>query len=127
MDLSNAELLDFSMRIHAFFSNEFQYWLSATFAVIVATFIAGDRLTKQMRIWVSLLYLCVSLLYAGRYLWLLGLSSDVTDEIVARGFEPGGNGLGVGLAAGMRIIVFALGVATTLWFISRNRITHEQK
>jgi len=127
--LSNAEFLTLLSNTFVAMGSEFQYWLSATFAVIVATFIAGDRLTRAMRVWVGVLYVCVSIVNFGRYYFLVEIWMAVADEAAKRGirteFLPGNaSDLPPALAGYIRPVVFVLGLGTTIWFLARNRMNH---
>ncbi len=46
--LSHAETLELFFSAQELLDAQFQYWLSATIAAIVARFIAGDQLTRKM-------------------------------------------------------------------------------
>jgi hypothetical protein len=129
--LSNAEFLTLAFTTFAAMGSEFQYWLSATFAVIVATFIAGDRLTRAMRIWVGVLYVCVSLVFAGRYWFLLEIWLGIADQAANRGIAlqslaGGPASVPASVAGFLRPVVFVLGLGTTIWFLARDRLTHRR-
>ena len=64
--ISTAELLEIAMLLRDDLEDQFQFWLSITFAVIVASFIAGDRLRFSWRTIVGTLYLLATVLFAVR-------------------------------------------------------------
>ena len=67
----------------AVFSNvnsQFETWLTITFAVIIASYIAGYKLSMFLQILVAVLYSLVSLLHAIRFAGELGGIGIFTDS-----------------------------------------------
>ena len=58
---SPAELSDLFLQAMALNDTQFQYWITITFAVVVAGFVAGERLTRKLRYAVVVLYLLATL------------------------------------------------------------------
>ena len=112
--ISNAELIELQFSSLTLLATEFQYWMSVTFAVVVAAFVAGERLSKLVRVWVAVLYLCVSVLFAARYNSTLSVASELGREFALRGLPAAEGPL---LIAGLRTVVFVLGTATVLWVL----------
>ena len=94
---------------------QFQYWLSVSFAVLVAAFIAGERLTFRWRAWVAFLYLLVSVLFALRFAGAAMHATEMTEELVRRGV-PTPNDLAT-IAGLLRSSIFVLGFFTTMLFL----------
>lgn len=95
-----------------------QLWVTVTFAVIVATFIAGDRLGRIMYRLVSNLYAFYALVLFTRY----GSSAfqifhyrNILDE---RGFEPWPvpYWVSIVIGSGTFLLMFA-GTIATIWFM----------
>jgi hypothetical protein len=118
--LSNAELIELQFSSLTLFATEFQYWMSVTFAVVVAAFVAGERLSKPVRVWVAVLYLFVSTLFAARYNATLSVASEIGRHVTLRGLPPTE---GAALIGGLRILVFVLGTATTVWVLLWHRFS----
>ncbi len=51
--LSTAELIEIAMSMRESLDDQFQYWLTITFAVVVGSFIAGHKLNKNLRLVVT--------------------------------------------------------------------------
>ena len=47
--LSNAELAELFLIMESAIYTQFEYWLTITFAVVVAAFVAGKRLNRNLR------------------------------------------------------------------------------
>lgn len=54
--LSTAELLEFLLILRSDLGTQFQYWLSITFALLVARYIAGERFHMRWRIFAAVMY-----------------------------------------------------------------------
>ena len=67
--LSPAELLEFIMLHESVIDSQLQFWMTATFAIVVASFAARDVLTHRMRLIVSGLYLVATFVFASRWLY----------------------------------------------------------
>ena len=50
-DMSTSDLLNLVLTQRGNIDLQFQFWLTITFAVIVAAFSAGDRLDRRLRVW----------------------------------------------------------------------------
>ena len=67
--LSPAELLEFIMLHESVIDSQLQFWMTATFGIVVASFAARDVLTHRMRLIVSGLYLVATFVFASRWLY----------------------------------------------------------
>jgi hypothetical protein len=99
-----------------------QIWITVTFAVIVATYFAGNRVGRVMHRLVSSLYG----LYAVVLITRFGSSAFqifyYRDLLIQRGFEPWPvpNGVSIVIGIGTFILIFA-GTVATLWFMRWTR------
>ena len=118
--ISNAELIELTFSSVALFAAEFQYWMSVTFAVVVAAFVAGERLSKSVRLWVATLYLFVSVLFAARYYSTLSVASELGRHLAMRDLPET---QGAGLIVVLRLLVFVLGTGTVLWVLFGSRFS----
>ena len=109
----NIEVLSF---VNQNIGHQFELWITITFAVIIASYIAGHRLTKILRYGLAALYTMVSIL-----LYLVLVATTVTaravigDEISIFNFS-GDNSLIIVIAY-LRAVVWILGTIVTLGFI----------
>ncbi|MEH6557305.1 MAG: hypothetical protein V7459_13115 [Oceanicoccus sp.] len=68
-ELSNEELIQLYDVVTSSVNAQFELWLTITFAVIIASFIAGHRLAKSLQYTIAILYAAVSVVL---FLMLLG-------------------------------------------------------
>ncbi len=61
-ELSREELIELLAFAYSSIDNQFELWLTITFAVIIASYIAGHRLASWLRYCFALLYTLVSVL-----------------------------------------------------------------
>ena len=113
--ISTAELLELALMLREDLEDQFQYWLSITFAVIVSSFVAGDRLKTSWKTVIGVLYVLTTVLFAVRF-WDSAANLQLyLDAAIARGAEWNYSGPYV---FWMRLGVVVVGVAATLWFLS---------
>ncbi len=65
-----------------------EFWVSATFAVLVARFVAGERLTRGVLRVMAVLYVMATLLSFTRYFLLANRVRICQDELVRAGMSP---------------------------------------
>ena len=111
---SPPELAELALLAGASMDTQFQYWISVTFAVVVASFVAGERLSRPMRLLAATLYLLASILLISRF-----LQFAQTTRIYEIALEDASS---PSIAAGRlivftRFVLFALGTASALYFL----------
>lgn len=99
---------------------QIQFWMQATFAVVVAVFFAGERLSRGIRRVVASLYLVASLMAALRWALTLRRVLAYRAEMEASGFSdiPTDPWI-VGPVTVLIIGMFIGGVVSTLYFLAR--------
>ena len=120
--ISNAELMELFFAAQQLLDAQFQYWLSASFAAIVASFVAGERLTRNMSYILVLLYVGATALFTLRYfaaagtLTLYGAESTARELIgeIGRDLTP--------VMQVIRIVLFITGTAATIWFLLTKKL-----
>jgi hypothetical protein len=68
-ELTNEELIQLYDVVTGSVNAQFEFWLTITFAVIIASYLAGHRLARSLQYLMATLYTAVSVLL---YLMLLG-------------------------------------------------------
>ena len=116
--ISTAELLEIAMLLRDDLEDQFQFWLSITFAVIVASFIAGDRLRYSWRTIVGALYLLATVLFAVRLSESAQNLMLYLTPALERGAEWSNSGDVVFL---LRAAVMLVGTCATIWFLYAGR------
>jgi hypothetical protein len=111
--LTNEEVIQLYDVVTGGVSAQFELWITITFAVIIASYIAGHRLAKSLQYLIATLYTAVSVLL---FLMLLGaVQFSQQFDGLNLGISSGSN-LAVAVAV-LRIAVWILGTIATIVFI----------
>ena len=96
----------------------FQIWLTLTFAVLVATYVAERRFHRAMYRLVSILYALASAVLFTRFASAAYQAFHYKNLLVTRGFEPWPvpNFVSLIIGVGSLGLLFA-GTVGTLWFV----------
>ena len=113
--ISNYELIQLIQNALALVESAFQYWLSVSIAVVIASFIAKNILSRKIRIWISILYILASALFATRYFLMRNQLVLLVTEVLDRGVQwP----TAISGSTSIRISIFVLGLLSALWFLN---------
>lgn len=118
ISLSTEEVIEFLAFSIGNINQQFELWLTITFAVIVASYVADHKLSRVLRIWFVVLYSMVSSL-----LLLMLVSSGIAIQtFVAESQTPLGfestQPLGLAIII-LRMLVWIVGTGFTIFFILR--------
>jgi formate hydrogenlyase subunit 3/multisubunit Na+/H+ antiporter MnhD subunit len=113
---SPAELTELYFLRESVIDAQFQFWITITFAVIAANFVARNRLSVRSRSVIALLYALAVVVLVSRWYWV---------AVEATRFRQQLDNLGIVFnfpwpTAISRIILVALGTAATLIFLLSN-------
>jgi hypothetical protein len=114
--ISTSDLLSLLLTQRASIDLQFQFWLSITFAVIVAGFVAGRRLELKLRLLTAGLYLLATAHLGTRWIYDGGVGERWVAVLVSRGVDIGIPWVSVYL----RMSVMLLGTASALVFLLRH-------
>jgi hypothetical protein len=104
--MTEADLLSLFFDVNQDIDTQFQFWISITFAVLVASFVADERLSRMERAVITALYLCAASIIYMRYTSAIAHQFAVLDLFAANGLtQPE---LPV-LAGVLRLILFTFG------------------
>ena len=84
-----SDLLNLLLAQRASIDVQFQFWLSITFAVIVAGFVAGRRLDLKLRLLAAVLYVLATAHLATRWMYDGGVGERWVKVLVSRGIDIG--------------------------------------
>ena len=102
-------------------NSQFELWITITFAVIIASYIAGHRLSQTLKVGLSVLYVMVSILLA----WLTGVSVMLIQKNLTGSLIPVAQ-LGQPIII-LRALVWITGTIVTLGFIFRGFRERDQE
>ncbi len=105
---------------------QIEFWMQATFAVVVAVYFAGHRLSIGLRRFIAVIYVAASVQAALRWALLLYRSINYRKEMEALGFSdiPTSWWLVTGVS-GLIILTFLGGVVGTVYFLTRKDSWHQ--
>ncbi len=119
---SPAELTELWAIYESAIEAQFEFWLTVTFAVVVASFVAGTRLKRKLRFFVALLYALAVVVLMSRWYYL-----------AAQGLVFRAALLEVGVTLDRpwvtiisRILLVALGTLATLAILLSKRLLYER-
>ena len=116
---SLAELTELYFSATTSMDAQFQFWLSVTFAVVIAGFIAGDRLTKKLSYLAAILYGLATFVLIARFIDAARFGGMLRDSILEAGVEIPTVNLAVIVA---RFSLLILGTLAALYFLLRERV-----
>jgi hypothetical protein len=67
-EITEVQLLQLYLDVNQDIDTQFQVWISITFAVLVASFVAGPRLSRVARVGIAGLYVCATIILYLRYM-----------------------------------------------------------
>ena len=113
---SPAELTGLVFTREAVIDGQFQFWITITFAVIAANFVAGNRLSARSRSVIALLYALAVVVLVSRWYYVAVEVTRLRQQL---------DELGIVIdfpwtTAISRIVLVALGTAATLIFLLSN-------
>jgi hypothetical protein len=112
VELTNEELIQLYDVVTGSVNAQFELWLTITFAVIIASYLAGHSLARSLQYLIATLYMAVSVLL---YLMLLGAVQFSQQFDQNMGASSGSN---IVLAiVVLRTAVWILGTIATIVFI----------
>jgi hypothetical protein len=126
--MNEAELVSaFHQTLEAIDSN-FEFWLSATFALILAFYFASEKISNLMYRIVLFLYISTSVLMFGR-LWEFGMTNEsIRSQIQATGSETyiASFASNVLFGVGFWLIMIVGSIGTVMFVVStKNKLAKE--
>jgi hypothetical protein len=103
-DLTNEELIQLYDVVTGSVNAQFELWLTITFAVIIASYLAGHRLARLLQYLMATLYTAVSVLL---YLMLVG----------AVQFSQQFDAMNVGLSSESSLVLAIVVLRTLVWVL----------
>lgn len=120
--VATSDILQLIIAHEQFIDSQVEFWLTVTFATIVASFVGNSALTKTMRRIATVLYLVASVVFVSRMFYegldLIGYMSVL---------EPRGviiNPPYITVIA--RLILIILGVSATVYFVNFSQKKEEK-
>ncbi len=118
--MSEYELTSLALELFRDMDAQIRFWLEATFAVVVAVFFAGDRLTRGLRRLIASLYMAASALAGLRWVLTLRRNLAYRERLMAEGYGDIPTDLWLLVPINLLILfIFVAGVAGAMHFMSR--------
>ena len=111
--VSTAELLNLLLAQRSSIDLQFQFWLTITFAVLAAAFVAGQRLRSRLRWLAAFLYAMASGHLMLRWMYDGSVGQQWAEELVRRGVDIAIPWTAVYL----RVALMVIGTVSTLAFL----------
>ena len=112
--VSTSEILQLMLQHEQFIDSQVEFWLTVTFATIVASFIGKNALTKAMRRIATVLYLVASAVFVSRMLYEGQDLFNYIDVLESRGVFL--NPPYITVIA--RSVLIILGISATVYFVN---------
>ncbi len=112
--VSTSEILQLMLQHEQFIDSQVEFWLTVTFATIVASFVGKNALTKAMRRIATVLYLVASAVFVSRMLYEAQDLLSYVDVLEIRGVSIDPPYI-TGIA---RYLLIILGVSATVYFVN---------
>ena len=111
--LTPAELLELVLLSEAAVDYQVEFWLTVSFATIVASVVARHLLTKNIRWLITFLYLAATAVFVSRWQNNAADALIYVDALKSKGIE-----MQVGYVSGFaRMILFVAGTLATIYFV----------
>lgn len=114
-DVSIAELYEVYFSALAVMDQILEFWLTASFAVVVASHFMSSNMGRRLALFLSSVYLLFSAVVAARYIIVASKMIEIRDQLIAADgsyFSGLTQFVGIALAA-----LFLLGCSGVLWFV----------
>ena len=118
---SPFELTELFFSRESVIDTQFQYWITFTFAVIVASFVAGNRLNRRLRVVVASLYAIATIVVVSRWYY-------VGQDLVAFIAQLREHGVAIGIpwiTIASRVVLVALGSSAAIVFLLSEKLRGE--
>ena len=114
-DISTSDLLNLVLTQRGNIDLQFQFWLTITFAVIVAAYSAGDRLDRKLRVMAAALYLLASVHLGSRWMFDGSVAMRWVNLLHARGVDIGIPWFAVYARMALMVLGTAAAVVLLVW------------
>jgi len=112
-NLSTAELAELYLIMEEAINTQFEYWITITFAVVVASFVAGRRFNRRLRFALALLYGLSTVVLVSRLGYNALDAADFREALLASGVTLRTPSVTII----SRITLFLLGTSAALVFL----------
>jgi hypothetical protein len=118
---SAAELTELWLMSQSEINAQFEFWLTVSFAVIVASFIGRKRLNRNLRFVVALLYSLAVIVFVSRWYYAVGEAQMFRAALLESGVALSTPWI----TAIARVTLVALGTLTALIFLLSKKFHFE--
>ena len=123
--MTEAEMVGLFIESTQALDSNFQFWLSITFATLVAAYLASERIPITLKIVAVVLYALVSTLFFARHLTMANTLFSLSEQIIALDSETyvvsTGENAFIGLLYLITFVVGSLSTISYVLFVSRKK------
>jgi hypothetical protein len=116
--IETSELIDLMLVLRESMDMQIQFWISVTFAVVVASFSAGMRLSFRLRVLSVILYLVATAAFISRWYHDYNEMQFLLNEINLRGLEFEA----LQVPASLRMALVGIGTFSVVIFLFKDYI-----
>ncbi|MEQ9009607.1 MAG: hypothetical protein RLP12_17130 [Ekhidna sp.] len=117
--ISTAELIELALAAQSTTDQQVQFWIAVTFALSVAAFSGGEKISRNMKFLISILYLATVYGILTRYYEAALMAGMLMGEAIARGADL--PNLTQAVRGAIRLSIFIVGSIAAVWFLFSNR------
>ena len=126
--MSEFELTSLIFDLFRDMDSMIEFWITATFASVVAVFMGRRHLSLRMLTLMAGIYLVASLQWALRWVVLLRRSIHYRDELVRLGHpDIPTDWVLISIVTALILMMFVFGVSAAVIFISRSKVSIDRK
>jgi hypothetical protein len=118
--MSEYELTSLVFELFRDMDSMIEFWIQATFAVVVAVFVAGNRLSQWMRRVIATLYLLASVIAALRWSVLGYRTSLYRERLLESGYRDiATSPIAISVVTALIALMFLIAVSSTIRLLQR--------
>ncbi len=117
--LTSSDLITFMLAQRESMDAQIQFWISVTFALVVVSFSAGEKLSFQLRMLAGMLYLLATYTFVARWIHDYSEMALMLQEINSRGLVEF---TALTFPAAARFLLVIMGTLTAMVFLFKKNI-----
>jgi len=112
--MQESEIIGLLYDLNEILSQDFEFFITLTFAVIVVSFLVGDKIERFAKVVIAILYSCAAIMIFSRYYLFMEQVVYLLRELDKLGSQIPVSDKVTALPTTLRIIIYALGSIMTV-------------